>query len=75
VRGPLSSQRCCKIPWDGLKALADRGSSFISVEMSNGQMRDDIRLATGCQDVELVSRYGGTLIERDQILDKIREVA
>lgn len=62
-------------PWDELKALADRGCSFISVEMSNGQMRDDIRLATGCKDVALVSRYGGNLIERDQILDKIREVA
>ncbi|HII07261.1 MAG TPA: 3-methyl-2-oxobutanoate dehydrogenase subunit VorB [Methanotrichaceae archaeon] len=62
-------------PWDELKALADRGCSFISVEMSNGQMRDDIRLATGCKDVALVSRYGGNLIERDQILDMIREVA
>lgn len=62
-------------PWDELKALADRDCSFISVEMSNGQMMDDIRLATGCKDVALVSRYGGNLIERDQILDKIREVA
>jgi 2-oxoisovalerate ferredoxin oxidoreductase alpha subunit len=62
-------------PWDELRALADRDCSFISVEMSNGQMRDDIRLATGCRDVELVSRYGGNLIESDEILDKIREVA
>ncbi len=62
-------------PWDELKALADRGCRFISVEMSNGQMKDDIRLATGCKDVALVSRYGGNLIERDQILDEIREVA
>jgi len=58
-----------------LKALAERGCSFISVEMSDGQMRDDIRLATGCKDVALVSRYGGNLIQRDQILDRIREVA
>jgi 2-oxoisovalerate ferredoxin oxidoreductase alpha subunit len=62
-------------PSDELKALADRGCSFISVEMSNGQMKDDIRLATGCKDVALVSRFGGNLIERDQILDKMREVA
>jgi 2-oxoisovalerate ferredoxin oxidoreductase alpha subunit len=62
-------------PWDELKALADRGCSFISVEMSNGQMKDDIRLATGCKDVALVSRFGGNLIESDQILDEIREVA
>jgi 2-oxoisovalerate ferredoxin oxidoreductase alpha subunit len=58
-----------------LLALAERGCSFISVEMSNGQMRDDIRLATGCKDVALVSRYGGNLIGRDQILEMIREVA
>jgi len=62
-------------PSEELKALADRGCSFISVEMSNGQMRDDIRLATGCKDVALVSRYGGNLIQRDQILERIREVA
>lgn len=58
-----------------LLALAERGCRFISVEMSDGQMRDDIKLATGCRDVALVSRYGGNLIERDQILERIREVA
>ncbi|HPR66570.1 MAG TPA: 3-methyl-2-oxobutanoate dehydrogenase subunit VorB [Methanothrix sp.] len=62
-------------PSEALLALADRGCSFISVEMSDGQMRDDIRLATGCKDVALVSRYGGNLIGRDQILEMIREVA
>ena len=43
--------------------------------MSNGQMREDIRLASGCQPVELVCRYGGNLINIDQIMEKIREVA
>ena len=59
-----------------LKALADKGCSFISVEMSNGQMIDDIRLAIRCsQPVELVNRMGGNLITLDQIMDKIRKVA
>jgi 2-oxoisovalerate ferredoxin oxidoreductase alpha subunit len=58
-----------------LKAFAERDCQFISVEMSDGQLREDIRLATGCRDVALVSRYGGNLIQRDQILEKIREVA
>ena len=62
-------------PAEELRALAERDSSFISVEMSDGQMRDDIRLATGCKDVALVSRFGGNLIQRDQILERIREVA
>jgi len=61
-------------PAEALKALADRGCRFISVEMSNGQMAEDVKLATGC-DVGLVSRFGGCLIERDQVLEKIREVA
>ena len=47
-------------PEEQLKALADRGCSFISVEMSNGQMVDDVRLAINCsQPVELVNRMGG----------------
>lgn len=59
-----------------LKALADKGCSFISVEMSNGQMIDDIRLAIGCsRPVELVNRMGGNLITLDQIMDRIRKIA
>ncbi|MGV8090075.1 MAG: 3-methyl-2-oxobutanoate dehydrogenase subunit VorB [Methanothrix sp.] len=62
-------------PTGEIAKLADRGCKFISVEMSNGQMRDDIRLASGCRPVELVCRYGGNLINIDEIMDKIREVA
>jgi 2-oxoisovalerate ferredoxin oxidoreductase alpha subunit len=62
-------------PYRELKALADRGSKFIAVEMSNGQMRDDVKLATGCTDVELVYRFGGNVIELDQVMDAIGEVA
>jgi len=62
-------------PTEQIAKLADRGCKFISVEMSNGQMRDDIRLASGCRPVELVCRYGGNLINIDEIMDKIREVA
>jgi 2-oxoisovalerate ferredoxin oxidoreductase alpha subunit len=62
-------------PEKAVRALAEKGSKFISVEMSNGQMREDIRLASGCRPVELVCRYGGNLIRLDSILEKIREVA
>jgi 2-oxoisovalerate ferredoxin oxidoreductase alpha subunit len=62
-------------PAEALQDLADKGCRFISVEMSNGQMREDIRLATLCADVDLVCRYGGNLIQLDQIMEKIREVA
>lgn len=62
-------------PEKEIRQLAERGCKFISVEMSNGQMREDIRLASGCRPVELVCRYGGNLINIDQIMEKIREVA
>jgi len=58
-----------------IRRLSERGCKLISVEMSNGQMREDIRLASGCQPVELVCRYGGNLINIDQVMEKIREVA
>lgn len=62
-------------PEEEIQRLAQQGCKFISIEMSNGQMREDIRLASGCQPVELVCRYGGNLINIDQIMEKIREVA
>ncbi len=61
-------------PYEGLKTLSSRGCKFISVEMSDGQMRDDIRLGARCANVELVSRYGGNLIRLDQIMQKIKEL-
>lgn len=49
---------------------------LISVEMSNGQMRDDIKLAIDCmRPVHLVSRLGGNLMTMDQVLDSIRGLA
>jgi len=63
-------------PKKQLQALAAKGASFISVEMSNGQMADDIRLAIECsRPVELVCRLGGNLITLDQVMDKIKELA
>ncbi|MBE2899669.1 3-methyl-2-oxobutanoate dehydrogenase subunit beta [Methanothermobacter thermautotrophicus] len=62
-------------PSDRIRELADEGCRFISVEMSSGQMMEDIRMASGCRDIELVSRMGGNLIELRDVLEKIREVA
>jgi 2-oxoisovalerate ferredoxin oxidoreductase alpha subunit len=43
--------------------------------MNNGMMREDIRLATGCANVDLVCRYGGRLIDLEDVMKKIRAVA
>jgi 2-oxoisovalerate ferredoxin oxidoreductase alpha subunit len=64
-------------PKDALKAfVAGGGKRLLSAEMSNGQMRDDIKLAIDCAcPVELVNRLGGNLITHEQILAKVREMA
>ncbi|MEL7670304.1 3-methyl-2-oxobutanoate dehydrogenase subunit VorB [Methanobacterium sp.] len=63
-------------PEKELKKIADsKNPKFISVEMSNGQMREDIKMAIECKDVELVNRMGGNIIEPRDVLNKIREVA
>jgi 2-oxoisovalerate ferredoxin oxidoreductase alpha subunit len=64
-------------PEEPLKEIASsRDCQFLSVEMSNGQMKEDITLAIGCQrPVELVNRMGGNLIDQKSIIDKIHEMA
>ena len=64
-------------PVEQAKALAKHDKmTFISVEMSNGQMADDLRLAIECaKPVKLVNRLGGNLIELDQVMDAIRKAA
>jgi 2-oxoisovalerate ferredoxin oxidoreductase alpha subunit len=64
-------------PEKALKKIADeRECKFISVEMSNGQMLEDIVLAIGCtRPVELVNRMGGNLVDVELVTRKIIEVA
>lgn len=60
-------------PEKELQKLVKKDSKLLSVEMSNGQMRDDIALAINCSHpVELVNRMGGNLIDQKIVLDKIR---
>ena len=63
-------------PVKPLAALAQKASikSFISVEMSMGQMIEDIRLATECKKpVLLCNRTGGMVFSPEEILAKIEE--
>ncbi|NYB27022.1 MAG: 3-methyl-2-oxobutanoate dehydrogenase subunit VorB [Methanobacteriaceae archaeon] len=63
-------------PEERLKEYAQKGETkYISVEMSNGQMREDIILSIGCsRPVELVNRMGGNIMDVESIIQKIREV-
>lgn len=54
-----------------LKA-AEHVKKFISVELSMGQMIEDVKLATGCKvPVELCNRVGGMIPSPEQVLDAI----
>ncbi len=63
-------------PKDVLGKIADRkGVRLIAIEMSNGQMRDDLMLATGCRaPVDLVNRLGGNLVTLDAVIASIKKV-
>jgi len=63
-------------PAERVKELADKGVSFISVEMSNGQLLADVQFAAlRKEDTHLVNRMGGNLIELKHVLAKIYEIA
>ncbi len=57
-----------------IKAAADKVKAFISVEMSMGQMIEDIRLASECKKpAYLCNRVGGMIPSVEDILNSIRE--
>ncbi len=62
-------------PKKALAAKAPSAKAFLSVELSMGQMVDDIKLAINCsKPVYLASRTGGIIITPDEILAKLEEI-
>ena len=60
-------------PKAALAKAADQVKGFISVELSMGQMIEDIRLYTGCKKpVSLCNRCGGMIPSPDEVLASIR---
>ncbi len=59
------------------KALCNgKKKSFLTVEMSTGQMLDDVKIAVnGRADVHFYGRTGGIVPTPNEILDKIKEIA
>ena len=55
---------------------ADKVKAFISVELSMGQMIEDVKLATSCKKpVFLCNRAGGMIPAPEQVLASIKEAA
>ena len=63
-------------PKKPFEAAAEKCKQFISVELSMGQMIEDVKLATGCKaPVTLCNRAGGMIPSPQQVLESIKEAA
>jgi pyruvate/2-oxoacid:ferredoxin oxidoreductase alpha subunit len=63
-------------PKQHLKRLAEHTSVFVAVEMSNGQMVDDVRLAlNGARPVEFLNRMGGNVPSHEDVLEFVWRLA
>jgi 2-oxoisovalerate ferredoxin oxidoreductase alpha subunit len=63
-------------PVADFQRLAKRANSFVVVEMSNGQMIEDVKLAlNGARPVEFLSRVGGNVPSHDEVLKFVLAVA
>ena len=62
-------------PKKPISEIAEKVKGFISVELSMGQMIEDIKLAENCiRPVELCFRAGGMIPSPEQVLDSIRKM-
>jgi 2-oxoisovalerate ferredoxin oxidoreductase alpha subunit len=59
-----------------IQRLVAHANHFVVVEMSNGQMVDDVRLAlNGARPVEFLSRVGGNVPSHEEVLEFVRDLA
>jgi len=63
-------------PTEAICALAATASAFLTVELSTGQMVEDVRLAVeGRRPVEFYGRAGGNVPSADEVLAVVRNIA
>jgi pyruvate/2-oxoacid:ferredoxin oxidoreductase alpha subunit len=59
-----------------LQRLAKRARVFVVVEMSNGQLVEDVRLAVnGAKPVEFLGRTGGNVPSHEEVLGRVHKLA
>jgi pyruvate/2-oxoacid:ferredoxin oxidoreductase alpha subunit len=63
-------------PKQHFQRLAKRARIFVVVEMSNGQLLEDVQLAlNGARPVEFLNRMGGNVPSHDEVLELVRALA
>jgi 2-oxoglutarate/2-oxoacid ferredoxin oxidoreductase subunit alpha len=74
--GLLRPQTLFPFPTDAIRTLAENAKCTLTVEMSAGQMVEDVRLAVeGKVPCHLFGRMGGAISTIDEIADAIRELS
>jgi 2-oxoglutarate ferredoxin oxidoreductase subunit alpha len=73
VKAGLFRPQCLwPFPDRELKALAEKASKVLAVEMSLGQMVEDVRLSVnGAAEVDFYGRAGGAVPALDDIIGRI----
>ncbi|MBP5254391.1 MAG: 3-methyl-2-oxobutanoate dehydrogenase subunit VorB [Lachnospiraceae bacterium] len=62
-------------PKEAIAEAADRVKAFVSVELSMGQMIEDVKLAEGCRKpVYLCNRTGGMIPEPEQVIALVKSL-
>ena len=62
-------------PTKAFEQVIDKPNAFLTVEMSSGQMLEDVMLAVkGRKPVHFTGRMGGMIPKVDDIMAKIREI-
>ena len=75
--GLLRPQMVYPFPTDAMKKLAGNGNvkAFVSLELSAGQMIEDIRLAIECKlPVYLSNRMGGNIPSCDEVCASVKKI-
>ena len=72
--GVLGQSRSIRSRNLNFQRLAESARVFVVVEMSNGQMVEDVRLAlNGVRPVEFLGRDGGNVPSHEEVLELVRE--
>ncbi|HEX4005793.1 MAG TPA: 3-methyl-2-oxobutanoate dehydrogenase subunit VorB [Acidobacteriaceae bacterium] len=63
-------------PVENFQRLAKTAHTFLVVEMSNGQMLEDVKLSlNGARPVDFLSRVGGNVPSHAEVLERVRTLA
>jgi 2-oxoglutarate ferredoxin oxidoreductase subunit alpha len=62
-------------PYDAVREAALKANAVLVVELSAGQMIEDVRLAlSGSRPIHFLNRMGGILVSPDEVIDKVNAI-